>query len=169
MEINIRKAVPDDAPKIIEYMNALLQNSESYLEMSRGEFKHTVEEEKSFLDYAGKSGNSVFLLAEDDGEIVGSLVCVGSERIKTKHNTMLGITVKEEYRNKGIGSRLLEFAINWAKETGVVKRIELHVFNTNGRAIHLYKKYGFTIEGEKQKAIKINDEYINEIIMALHI
>lgn len=167
MPVKIREAVPGDAPRHIEYMNALLENSESFLEMSRGEFKHTVEEEKKFLDDIKKSENSVFILAEDDGEIVGYLVCIGSERIKIKHNTVLGVTVKEGYRDKGIGSRLLEYAINWAKGTGVVKRIELHVFSTNSRAIHLYKKYGFVLEGEKQKAIKINDEYINELIMVL--
>ena len=169
MSIIIREANPEDAEKHIEYIKAILDEPISFLEMSKGEFTHTIDEEKEFLQSCKASKNSKFIVAEEKGKIIGSLNCIGSERVKIKHNTVLGMSVKEEYRDKGIGSKLLEYAIDWAKSTGVVKRIELHVFGTNSRAIHLYKKYGFEIEGEKQKAIKINNEYINELIMALSI
>ena len=167
MPVIIREASPKDAAKLVNHVNALLEEPVSYLEMARGEFTFTIEDEKKFIADCKKSENTVFIVAEERGEIIGSLMCAGRERVKIRHNTVLGMSVKKEYRNQGIGSRLMEYAINWAKGTGVVKRIELHVFETNNQAIHLYKKYGFIIEGKKQKSIKVNDEYINELIMAL--
>lgn len=47
------------------------------------------------------------------------------------------------------------------------EKISLSVFSTNKRAINLYKKFGFEIEGVKKKEIKIDEEYVDEILMAL--
>ncbi|HKI46776.1 MAG TPA: GNAT family N-acetyltransferase [Balneolales bacterium] len=167
MSIIIREARPEDAAKMIAYVNALLEEPESFLELSKGEFTLTVGEEMRFLENCWISPNSIFIVAADDGKIVGQLLCNGSRRAKVRHSVVLGMSVDQKYRDKGIGSMLMEYAIEWAKGTSIVKRIELYVFKTNKRAIHLYEKYGFVIEGEKQKAIKINGEYINEYIMAL--
>ena len=169
MSVIIREAVPKDAAELVKFVTTLLEGSESFLEMAKGEFTLTVGEEEKFIQDCRKSENSIFIVAEKSGEIIGSLICVGSERIRIKHNTVLGMSVMEKYRNQGIGSQLLEYVITWAKKTKIVKRIELHVFKTNVRAIHLYRKYGFKIEGEKQNALKVNDKYINEYIMALSI
>lgn len=169
MSVTIREANPQDAAKLITYVTSLLEEPASFLEMSKGEFTLTIEEEMKFLDDCRKSENSIFIVAEKNGQIIGNLTCIGSHRVKVKHNVVLGISVDKSHRNSGIGSRLMEYAIKWAQKTQIVKRIELYVFKTNDRAIHLYKKYGFVIEGEKQKAIKVNDDYINEYIMALAI
>ena len=167
MSITIREANPEDAANMIAYVNALLEEPESFLELSKGEFTMTVEEERRFLENCWQSPNSIFIVAVENGRIVGQLICNGSGRAKVKHNVVLGMSVDQEYRGRGIGSLLMEYAIDWAKESDIVKRIELYVFKTNSRAIHLYQKYGFVIEGEKQKAVRINNEYINEYIMAL--
>ena len=169
MPLLIREARPNDAARLIDYMNNLIDEPVTSLEMSKGEFDLTLEEETEFLDRCSKSENSIFLIAENDHKILGTVLCIGSNRIKVRHNTVLGITVDKNFRDKGIGSQLMEQAIKWAKDTGVIERIELQVFKNNDRAIHLYKKYGFIIEGEKQKAIKINGEYVNEYIMTLTI
>ncbi len=167
MSITIREAHPEDAAKIIAYVNALLEEPESFLELSKGEFTLTVKEEMRFLENCWNSPNSIFIVAAEDEKIVGQLLCNGNTRAKVRHNVVLGMSVDQKYRGKGIGSILIEYAIDWAKGTNIVKRIELLVFKTNNRAIHLYEKYGFVKEGEKQKAVRINGEYINEYIMAL--
>lgn len=60
-------------------------------------------------------------------------------------------------------------AMEWAKNTHVVKRIELFVYARNGAAIHLYKKFGFVEEGRLRGAIYQHGEYIDDLIMALHL
>lgn len=50
--------------------------------------------------------------------------------------------VREDLSGIGIGSRILEFAIDLFKEKSI-KTIRLHVFKDNSIAIKLYTKYGF--------------------------
>ena len=51
--------------------------------------------------------------------------------------------VKKEYRNRGIGSEILEFLIAKAKEMGY-SEMTIGVDKDNVNALHLYKIYGFT-------------------------
>ncbi len=46
----------------------------------------------------------------------------------------------------GLGTLMLEEIISWAKEMGVLFRLELDVQVRNERAVHLYRKMGFQIE-----------------------
>jgi RimJ/RimL family protein N-acetyltransferase len=165
--MDIRKAAPEDAARIIAYIQRLLEEMESNMELSEGEFNIPVADEQAILEKYNRSENSLFILAECDRRIVGLLHCKGSERRKIRHSVTLGISVDKEFRNAGIGSQLMAYAIEWAKGTGIVKRMELSVFETNANAIHLYQKKGFTIEGKKRRAIFRDGRYIDEYIMAL--
>ncbi len=51
--------------------------------------------------------------------------------------------VKKEYRNRGIGSEILEFLIKKAKEMGF-SEMTIGVDKDNVNALHLYRKFGFT-------------------------
>ena len=82
----------------------------------------------------------------------------------TQHVCEIGIIVDPDYRGKGVGSRLLEKAIQKAEFLGFEK-ICLSTFHTNSNAISLYKKFGFQEVGRRKKQFKIADEYIDEILM----
>jgi RimJ/RimL family protein N-acetyltransferase len=167
MEVTIREAVPSDATQIIAYVNRLSEEPHSNIEISPGEFNRTVEEEAGFLAEFAASANSVFLVAESDGTIVGILNCKGSNRKAIRHAVTLGMSVDQDRRRQGIGSQLMARAIAWAKSTGTVKRIELAAFARNEIAIHLYEKFGFEIEGRRRKAGFRDGEYLDGVIMAL--
>jgi RimJ/RimL family protein N-acetyltransferase len=167
MEVIIREAKPSDAEQIIAYMNRLSEEPNSNIEISPGEFDHTVEEEAGFLAEFAASKNSVFLVAEANGKIVGLLNCKGSERKAIRHTVTLGMSVDKAYRGQGIGSRLMVRAIEWAKGTGIVTRIELALFERNKIALRLYQKFGFEIEGKRRKAGFRDGEYHDGLIMAL--
>ncbi len=167
MEVIIREAQPSDAAQIIAYINRLIEEPNSNLEMSPGEFTHTVKEEAGFLSDFAQSENSIYLIAEVEGNIVGSLNCRGGQRKAIRHAVTLGMSVEKAYRNKGIGGQLMVRAIQWAKDTGIVKRIELAVFERNAIAIHLYQKFGFEVEGKRRKAGFRDGAYHDGLIMAL--
>lgn len=167
MEVIIREAQPSDAAQIVAYVNQLIEEPNSNLEMSPGEFMHTVEEEAGILAEFAASENSVYLVADVNGKIVGNLNCKGSNRKAIRHAVTLGMSVDEAYRNQGIGSQLMACAIEWAKGTGIVKRIELAVFERNTIAIRLYLKFGFEIEGKRRKAGFRDGAYHDGLIMAL--
>jgi ribosomal protein S18 acetylase RimI-like enzyme len=106
------------------------------------------------------------LVAVDGDRVVGWCDITIMQRQATKHCGVLGMGVLKEYRNKGIGTRLLAAALEKARTYGLF-RIELEVFEDNVRAIRLYERIGFKIEGKKIAAVMIDQKSINVLILAL--
>ena len=73
-----------------------------------------------------------------------------------KHKTVFGITVHDDYQNQGLGTIVTKHMIEIARRMGL-KKMYLRVETDNMRAIHVYKKCGFHIEG------KLEMEYWNFI------
>jgi RimJ/RimL family protein N-acetyltransferase len=167
MEVIIREANPSDAVQIIAYVNRLSEEQNSNIELSPGEFTHTVESEAAILSEFALSENSIFLVAESAGKIVGIINCRGSKRKAIRYAVTLGMSVGQDWRGQGIGGRLMARAIEWARRAGSIKRIELAVFERNTIAIRLYQKFGFEIEGRRRKAVFRDEQYLNGLIMAL--
>lgn len=167
MTLTIREARPSDAAPLIAYMQEVTSEPNNNLLHEPGEFKWTVEEEEKFLQSHLDSDNSIFLLALDEGQIVGLLGCTGGNRSANRHATYLGMSVHRDRRGQGVGTALMAHVVEWARGTGVVRRIELHVFVRNERAIHLYEKFGFKTEGRQVKAYFKGGEYIDGFVMAL--
>ena len=70
-------------------------------------------------------------------------------------------------RRRGIGTALIEEAIDWARAPGVAK-LELHVFPHNEPAIALYQ-LGFEEEGIRRRQYRIEGRYVDAILMALYL
>ena len=85
---------------------------------------------------------SIYLVADDEGEIVGCLNLNSFSKERLKHNAELGISVKKDYWHKGIGSMLIKEAIEFAKKINI-DSIYLTVRSDNERAKSLYTKFGF--------------------------
>lgn len=84
-----------------------------------------------------------------------------------RHVVGLGIDIDQEYRNQGIGGALLTKMTDWAGQHPVIRRIELTVFVYNYRAIGLYLKHGFVIEGLNREAYFKSGRYVDAYSMAL--
>ena len=69
------------------------------------------------------------------------------QRNRRSHTATLGMAVHDDFQGKGGGTRLLQGALGLADNWLNLKRVELQVFTDNARAIHLYEKFGFVIEG----------------------
>lgn len=70
------------------------------------------------------------------------------------------------FQGKGVGTKLMEAIIDVADNWLMLVRVELTVFTDNEKAINLYKKFNFEVEGLKKKAAIRNGEYVDEFIMA---
>ena len=165
--VRIRPAVPDDAAALIAHVNHLCAEPGVFIPMAPGEFTHTVEEERKLLADVAASANSVFLVAEAGGEVVGVLNCRGGKRRATRHAATLGVAVRRDWRGRGVGTALLRRAVEWARATGVVTRLELEVYAANDRAVRLYERLGFVREGVKRRAVLHDGRYEDELVMAL--
>ncbi|PPQ68324.1 hypothetical protein CVT24_004804 [Panaeolus cyanescens] len=78
-----------------------------------------------------------------------------------------GIGLIPEVWNKGYGSEVTEFLVDYAFKNLGVHRISLGVFETNPGAVKLYKKIGFSEEGRKRKANFFDGKWIDSIYMGL--
>jgi L-phenylalanine/L-methionine N-acetyltransferase len=90
----------------------------------------------------------LLLLAELDGTVVGScgLHPVGPA-LRRRHALMLGISVLREAQGQGVGSALMAAMCDYADRWVGALRLELTVYCDNAAAIHLYRKFGFEVEG----------------------
>ena len=164
----IRKAVIDDAERLIQHINTIAEESD-FVTFGPGEFEITVEKEKEILETYSKADNKLFLVAEVNEEIIGCMTFGGGGRSRTKHVGEFGVSTQQKYWGQGVGSRLLESLIDWAKDTGIVRKINLRVRSDNERGIKLYAKMGFKKEGLITRDMYTHGNFHDSIQMGLQI
>ncbi len=99
-------------------------------------------------------------VAETDGKVVGHLG-LHRQRDRLAHVANLGMAVHDDYQGQGIGTALMNAAIDVADNWLNLKRVELDVYTDNDRAIHLYKNFGFEIEGTRCALSFREGEYVD--------
>lgn len=99
-------------------------------------------------------------------EIVGNGFLSIATNLRRRHVGDIGIAVKDNFHGKGVGSALFETIIDLADNWLNLQRIELTVFTDNEKAISLYKKFGFEIEGEAKAFAFRDGQYANAYYMA---
>jgi RimJ/RimL family protein N-acetyltransferase len=166
-DIEIRHATPDDAQTLLSYVQEITSEPGLYLLTGPGEFKMTVDEERDFIQKICDKENSAIFLAVVGERIVGEIDLRGGRFRADRHSAMLGISVHQGWRGMGVGSRLMETALDWAREESPLQRIELHVIIENEPAIHLYRKFGFEVEGQRRRLIYREGRYLDDLIMAV--
>jgi ribosomal protein S18 acetylase RimI-like enzyme len=103
------------------------------------------------------------LVAVAGDEIVGSLH-VDASRFGFGE---IGMAVARPWRGRGVGSALLEAAIERARSDGLHK-LALDVFPHNTAAIALYRKFGFVEEGRRAKHYRrASGELWDSVVMGL--
>jgi RimJ/RimL family protein N-acetyltransferase len=163
--ISVREATPADAVALLAHLKALAAEPESNIPLSPDEIMTTLEQEKALLADIAASPRAIMLVAEADGEIVGELSLKAiSPRRAVMHVATLGMSVKQAWRGKGVGRELLTAAIEWAPSADI-KRIELYVYARNARAIALYERFGFVLEGRRRGFIREGDVYLDDLVM----
>lgn len=89
-------------------------------------------------------------VAEAQGRVVGSIGLHKSQNPAAHHVADLGMGVHPDYWRQGIGSRLMEAALDLADNWLNLSRVELEVTIDNPGGIRLYEKFGFQIEGTRR-------------------
>ena len=93
--------------------------------------------EKGFCDAIAMEQN-IFLVAEEEGEVCGYIGMYQA----LDEGEITNVAVAPDKRNSGIGFKLMQAAIEEAREHGITQII-LEVRLSNASAIHLYEKCGF--------------------------
>lgn len=116
----------------------------------------------SSLDVGAAGTSCVFLVAEVDGVMVGSLSMHPRVGIAG-----LGMQVADGHRGQGIGAALVAAGLEWARSAGVHK-VELEHWPWNHRARALYERFGFVEEGYRRRQYRRNDGSLwDSVVMGL--
>lgn len=168
MDLVIEKARPEDAAELLALLNTVGGETDNLTFGAEG-VPVSVEEEAAFLTSLEHSTSSVMFVAKKDGRIVGNASFNGMTRERLKHRGEFGISVSKSEWGHGVGSKLLEAVIDFARNTAHAEIISLEVRQDNVRAIRLYEKYGFEKIGSFPGFFKINGEYIDFDLMNLYL
>ncbi|MGC4037045.1 MAG: GNAT family N-acetyltransferase [Chitinophagaceae bacterium] len=135
MAIEIRKAVKEDCPRLMELITELAVYEKAPQEVTV-KMEHFIE--------SGFGSNPVWwaLVAEEDNRIEGfALYYIRYSTWKGQRMYLEDLIVTEKMRGRGLGKMLYDQLIEEAKEkkfSGVVWQ----VLDWNEPAINFYKKYG---------------------------
>ena len=158
-DIVIRRAEPSDA----EGVAALFRSREAALGTLQNPYPSVAfwterMNRNAMLNYV--------LLALADGEIVGHAGLHGNENVRRAHVWHLGISVRDDWQGRGVGSRLMEALLELGDNWLGAIRIELTVYCDNERALNLYRKFGFEMEGTHRAFALRDGQYVDSYAMA---
>jgi RimJ/RimL family protein N-acetyltransferase len=163
----VREARAEDAEGIIAHIKRVADEPNNGIAMSSAdEFKMTLEEETELIKKAAESDNMLMVVAEADGEIIALANCFGGDR-GYQWTLSLGITVRREWRGRGVGRAVMQYMIDWCRANSSVHRLELWVFPDNPVAIHLYEKLGFEHEGNRRASYLKDGDHKDLLLMGM--
>jgi RimJ/RimL family protein N-acetyltransferase len=114
--------------------------------------------------------DSFTLGAYVDGVLAGTVSFArdGRDRQKLRHKGLLfRMYVAREFRGLGMAQRLIEALLERVRNIEDIEQINLTVIADNVHAKRLYEKYGFTVFGTEERAIKWKGKYFTEDQMVL--
>ena len=115
----------------------------------------------------GELGPDDYLLVADvNGEVVGNLGLHANGRGRRRHVGSIGMSVRDDWQGKGVGSALMTAALDIADNWLNYRRLRLEVYTDNAAALALYEKFGFEIEGTLRQDAFRNGRYVDAYTMA---
>ncbi|WP_174612754.1 GNAT family N-acetyltransferase [Virgibacillus ihumii] len=141
-----------------------VEASSDYMLWESGEREPDSEQQLKMIEKFQQQRNSTILVAEHDSRLAGYLIAIGGNANRNRHSVHIVAGILQEYRGKGIGSKLFQGLEKWAFQQGT-HRLELTVATRNNAGLSLYQKMGFEIEGTKRNSLFINGEFVDEYYM----
>lgn len=166
--ITIRKASVEDAQAIINYLDQIGKESDNLTFGEEG-IGYTLEDEEKMIQGYEENLNSTMFVAFDSNQIVSIGNLSASKRERTKHVSVLGISVLKSHWNQGIGKQMMNTLIDFAKQAPDTKAVHLEVRSDNHIAIHLYESVGFKKNTTIPQMMFIKDNYYDIDLMILNV
>lgn len=163
-EATLRGPEISDAAGLLDYMRVTAGET-VFLMRTPEEVTMTLAEEEAYLERNRASASNLMIICEVDGVIAGNCQITLKTGIKSRHRATVAIALRKAYWGLGIGSRMFEEMIAFARQRGLMQ-LELEFVEGNSRARALYEKYGFRIMGMRPNATRLQDgTLLHEYIM----
>lgn len=157
--LQIRRAEADDCSAIYEMFTSP-KVYESTLQLpypSREQWRKRIAETDGYYNLVAVSGEHVIGMLD---------VETFPHKPRRRHVGRIGISVSEAWQGKGVGTALMQAAIDLADNWLNLTRLELEVYSDNETAIHLYERFGFEREGLMRQHAFRNGQYVDSLMMA---
>jgi RimJ/RimL family protein N-acetyltransferase len=162
VQVFIREVSFDDAEGLQQYASKL------FAERLPGLYERpapSLDDERAYVASHLTRDNSTLLAAFVDGRVAGLAGILGRDLPQESHVGMVGVSVDQDFRGRGVGTSLLTALLEWAPRHDLI-RVEIEAFANNPRAIELYERLGFAREGVRRGAVLVDGEYIDVVGLA---
>jgi ribosomal protein S18 acetylase RimI-like enzyme len=123
---------------------------------------------KAWLTPVGVPGWERHFGAFDGATLVGHLDLRGGLLGSEQHRATLGIGLQRPWRRRGLGRRLCDAAIAWARVQQLAW-IDLGVFADNAGAIALYRELGFEQLSVHVDRFRVDGRSLDDVTMTLRL
>ncbi|ELY58670.1 GNAT family N-acetyltransferase [Natronolimnohabitans innermongolicus] len=164
VDVTIRPARQEDLSGIVGAMRQVVEEM-TYIEAE------TVADELDHEDVLLRHNefeSRMFFVATVEGDVVGWAHLHVPHLEKLSHTAELTVGVLEGYRGLGIGSELLDRTLEWVRSQDHEK-VYQSVPSTNEAAIEFFEERGWTTEAVREDHYKLDEEYIDEVMMAIEL
>lgn len=119
----------------------------------------------------GEPGWQRYWVATDETRqcIIGHVDLKGGPLRTALHRCELGIGIERAWRGRGLGRRLMQVAIDFARQQPNLAWVDLGVFTHNQNAAHLYRSLGFQELATIPDRFRVAGEHIGDILMTLNV
>jgi ribosomal protein S18 acetylase RimI-like enzyme len=162
--LRLRTAGPGDAAGLLA-LKQDLDRETSFMLREPGERREGTEDVAASLGAIADAANSVVIVAEVAGRLVGYAEARGGRFRRNRITAHVVIGVLAAASGQGVGSGLLRELELWAPAHGI-HRLELTVMAHNGRAFDLYERMGYTVEGRRRECLLVDGRLADELYMA---
>lgn len=142
----IRAADEADADSVLSLFHQVVAE-DRFLVSSIWDIPRSINEQKEQILIQNQQKNGCYFVAWIGSNLVGLVSLLGGILQREKHVAQLEILVHPDFRQQGIGRKLMNHVIHWAENNSHLQKISLSVFADNQVAVQLYRQLGFVQEG----------------------
>ncbi len=163
MEVRLRRLRRADIPEL-----ARLANNRKIWDNVRDYLPHPYYEKDAefFITSKVSENPQVTFAIEYDGRFTGVIGLVPQTDVYA-HNAEIGYWIGEEYWGKGITTRAVKLATEYAFNSLKLYRLYAGVFEHNQSSMRVLEKAGYTKEATLEGAVKKNGLIIDEVLYSI--
>lgn len=160
----LRPELSTDIEMLWQMFSTLSRDSLRYLVLPFP--RERIEKWTSNINY-GKN-LTILAVVQEQGKtrVVASASLVFNEADSISHKAKFGITVHDDFQNRGLGTVLTKYMVEIARKKKLSK-VSLTVVTENSRAIYVYQKCGFKIEAKLEKENLVDGKFYDDYIMSI--
>jgi RimJ/RimL family protein N-acetyltransferase len=173
--VNIRPVERGDLPALFAYLDDHLRDNGKegiglFQPMTRAESGFPIEKRANFVVGTGAAvfepgWRRAWFALDEGGYIAGHVDLRARPEQLARHRCLLGMGVQRDHRRQGLGGRLLDTALAWARAQDGIDWVDLEVIAHNHAARRLYERSGFVFAGELPDLFRIDGEQLGYVFM----